>query len=156
LLRRALALITLALVLTASTAHAATPDLGGFTGPTAQHGPGHGNLSFKAVSGRSLKRIAFDWQASCTADPTKPYFEGATQITSAVPVKHGSFALTAPYQSDLGDGVTAQISVNASGFFRKPGKAVGDFSVDVKVFDAQSRQIDTCQAGDIAWTATHV
>lgn len=154
MVRRILTLSALVLLVVASVASAATPQAGHFNGPTSQHSGSHGNLSFKALSDKSLKRIAFDWQATCST-PDNPYFEGTTQITSKVPVKHGSFALNAQYPIDPGGGSTAQASVTMSGHFRKAGKAAGWFTVDVAVFNAQGTQTDSCQTGTISWTATH-
>lgn len=138
---------------TAATAAAATPVAGSWTGTTSQKDANGtpGKLSFKVPKG-GKRATHFKWQELAKCDSGKTSISTITARSLKV-TKGGHVDSTGTFETDAGNGFTAQHSASLHGRFTSKRAFKATFEDLLVIFDQSGNQVDTCHTGTVKFSA---
>lgn len=108
-----------------------------------------------SASGRVMTRFDIQWAASCHAPSGGAGSYGGLSVTPGKKIlAPGVFTDANTFTRTFSDSSVGTFTIKVYGRFTSPKRVAGTFTVHVGVVDASGATVNTCDSGNVTWSAT--
>lgn len=107
-----------------------------------------------SASGRVMTRFDIQWSATCQGVAGTGSYGGLSVTPGKKILAPGVFADANTFTRTFTDGSVGTFTIKVFGRFTTATRAAGTFNVHVAVVDPQGALSNTCDSGNVSWSAT--
>jgi hypothetical protein len=104
--------------------------------------------------GKTMSRFDIEWTSSCQGSGGQGSY-GGLSVTLNKAITAGVFTDSSSFQKMFSNNDKGAFTTKLYGKFTNPLRAAGTFRVTVTITDPTGATVDTCDSGNVTWTATN-